>query len=282
MNKKIPIIFILLLLGIQLNAQTYYNGLVEVSSYSYYDLIKLNRKDNHIKVKYFASQKNGKSVVQRYNEWAKGKKVIFVSSGTYTDDYSKPVGLTLDDGNLVNNTFKPDCDGLVIVYATGGMVVSNLKNGDLTLVGGGIAPGRKLDIRGNAWDLADFKTWCQSQSATVFQTHLLAFKNQSLVGYNCSQKNQERRALAVGYNSKGDLIHLLINYNKEINLNSFTSDALRIVKSTGDIQNLVYIVNLDRGSYDILSAFNESGYALSIKGEESIDIAVNLIAYYYE
>ena len=273
----------LLVIALKSNAQSYYNGRVEVSTYTDYNLIKVNRADNRIKVKYFASQKNGKSVFQRYTEWAKGKKVVFVSSGTYTDDYSKPVGLTLDDGDLVNNSFKSDCDGLVIVYATGGMVVSNLKNADLTLVGGGIPAGRKLDIRGNAWDLADFKTWCQSQSATVFQTHLLAYKKQSLVSYNCSQKNQGRMAIAVGYNTKGELIHAFIDYNKPTNLNNFTNEVMSIVKSKADIQNLVYLINLDEGSYDILNVNNESGYPLTyIKGKEDIDIAVNLIAYYYE
>ena len=39
---------------------------------------------------------------------------------------TKPVGLTIDNGNIVNGALT-NMDGLVIVYATGGVVVSNLE-----------------------------------------------------------------------------------------------------------------------------------------------------------
>ncbi len=43
-------------------------------------VVKMSRKDNHIKVKYFVCKEKDKSVPQRYYEWAKNKNIIAFSA----------------------------------------------------------------------------------------------------------------------------------------------------------------------------------------------------------
>ena len=102
-------------------------------------VVKMSRKDNHVKVKYFAAKDNGKSVYDRYRSWSANKSIIAYSSGTYMDLcggnplLANPVGVCFDAGKLVNARIKDDMDGLIIVYATGGVVASNLKEGNLSV-----------------------------------------------------------------------------------------------------------------------------------------------------
>ncbi len=76
-------------------------------------------------------------------------------------EIAKPVGLTIDNGIPVTRTLiTKKMDALAIVYAAGGsgggIVVTNLADGDLTLKGSGIDEKRKFNLRKSDDDLDDF------------------------------------------------------------------------------------------------------------------------------
>ena len=95
--------------------------------------IWLNRSSKKINAKYFSSGE----VYQNYNLWSNNKDLILACSGAFSDNLNKgngalPVGLNIENGYIKNRSIKKDgMDGLVIVYATGGIVVSDLTKGNL-------------------------------------------------------------------------------------------------------------------------------------------------------
>ncbi len=261
---------------------------VEVSSVQYkneqYNVICMKRKDEKIKVKYFAAADfNGNNVYKRYGNWSAGKNIVLVSSGTYMDNNYNPVGLAIDNGICVNKTLSNDFDGLVIVYATGGMVASNLKDGDLTVKGGNVDNNKKLDIRGSAWDFQTFIKWAQDQEATVFQTHLLVYKNGlKISGINSSVKTAERRFLAVCKDDSGNIIHVIVNRPDHTTLYEGAKNTLDFLNNYKDME-VIFMINLDTGYQDVFQFYNKDGTINStIKGQKDLSTAINLLAYYFE
>ncbi len=289
MKRKITLL--LLLFICQSTFAQYDANFVSTSSVSLqnelYSTVKMSRKGDHVKVKYFAAKEyNGTSVYERLNSWRKGKKIIAISSGTYMTDcqasIAKPVGLCIDNGNVVNNNLDEKLDGLAIVYATGGMVASNLKNGDLTVTG---ASGKKtLDIR-NAFQRQEFIKWAQENSATVFQTHMFFYSNKLTIASNSSQDKRERRFLAVGKDDSGDIKHYLVNLSSYNTLYQATLKVSKYLKEYEDVENLIFLINLDTGCQNVFETYKPTG-ALDtrpgFKGPLPINQATNLIVYYYE
>lgn len=273
-------------------SQSYDSKYVEFSSVSdggyTYNVVYMNRggSGNRIKAKYFAANTNNTTVPLRYYNWSQSKNMIAVTSAGYMDNcYSQiasPVGLTIDNGQIVNKNLE-SFDGLVIVYATGGIVITDLRKGDLTLQGGGIATGRKFDIRNNWTDRNDFIKWAQSQEATVFQTHLLVYKDQLSIAKNANPTDRERRFLAVGKDkSSGDLCHIILHLPQYTSLYDGTVRAKRFLNNTGNIE-ITFMINLDPGCQDVCYLYNKDATINStIQGRTSLGNAVNLLAYYYE
>lgn len=280
---------ILLVIGLSSFAilPPYDSNFVEISSVTdkgfTYKVVHMDRggSSNRIKAKYFAAKgSDGSSVPDRYNTWAAGKNTIIVSSAGYMDQYGTPVGLTIDNGKVVNRNLAA-FDGLLIVYATGGIVATNLKNGDLTLQGGGIASNRKFDIRNSYTDRSDFIAWAQSQEATVFQTHLLVYKDQLTIGSNAESTPRERRFLAVGKDRvTGNLCHVVLNLPEYTTLYEGTLRAKKFLNDTRDL-DVTFMINLDTGYQDVCFLYNRDGSINPlIHGERPITNAVNLLAYY--
>jgi len=253
-----------------------------------YKIVYMQREASkeRIKAKYFAAKDfNGKLVPDRYKSWSSNKDIICVTSGTYMSDcdakYAKPVGLTIDNGILVNNEMA-DFDGLVIVYATGGIVATNLENKDLTVQGGNIS-GMKLDIRGNAYHRTEFIKWCKDREATVFQTHLLVYKDQIKVSSsNSSSSKRERRFLAVGYDDDGRLVHCIVHSPEYTTLYNGTKRVLNFLNEFKEMK-VTYMINLDTGCQNIFELYNSNGSLNNtIKGPTSLNNAANLLVYYYE
>jgi len=256
-----------------------------------YRIIELSRKDKRVNAKYFAYEKNGKSIAQRYTEFKKSHNVILFTSGTYMTDHNsanaKPVGLTIDDGAVVNNKLS-GMDGLVIVYATGGIVVSNIEDKDLTL--GGL-PG-KIDLN-NGQHMPRFRDWAEDKKATVFQTHLLAYKNELKFKLNkenyrktsAGKQLRERRFLAICKTKSGEVKHLIIHKgdkSKGENLYDASEKVLNFLKYRKQFE-VIALLNLDPGSQDVFQYYNNDGKENPIiKGEVGIDNARNLLVYYFE
>jgi hypothetical protein len=240
---------------------------------------------NKINAKYFAAKdKNGSSVPNRYNKWSKGKNIICVTSGTYydgSDQQSVPVGLTVDNGIVVNRVIA-DFDGLVIVYATGGVVATNLKDKNLTVQGGSIS-GMPLDIKGNDFHRNEFLKWCENNGATVFQTHLLVYNNNlKISSFNSSPEPRERRFLAVGNDTEGNLVHCLVNSPGYTTLYEGSKRTLNFLNEFKDMK-VKWMINLDTGWQDYCEAYDSNGKLIQkIIGVQPLSKAVNLLVYYYQ
>ena len=240
--------------------------------------IWLHRKTQRVKAKYFAFKEGGKTVTQRYNEWKKGKKVILNCSGAFTTgdaDTAVPEGLTIDNGNMVNKLISDKMDGLVIVEAVGGVRVTDLDSGALYLLN----IKKTVDLK-NAIDRQAFIDWADDEDATVFQTQLMYYKN--VKKHGSTPQVRERRMYVLAKNSNGDVEHIIVNVTKQVSLTVLSEKLFDYFHKTKGLE-VIAVLNLDTGTYDILNVFEESGTQLSApKGPRVISEATNLVAYYYE
>lgn len=263
---------------------------VEVSNVEYngekYSVVYLQRSGERIRAKYFAAKDYyGNSVHKRYENWKNTNSgIILVSSGTYWNGQGIPEGLTIDNGEIVNESLMYDkMDALTIVFATGGIVVSDLKEGNLKISGGGVDPNREFDLRGSTEDLYDFKKWAQSQEATVFQTHLLVYDNELKVSkYNSDRTPRERRFLAVGKNEDGDTIHIIIHRPDYASLYQSSKGTKDFLSKSSGIE-IIFMINIDVGYQDVFELRNwDCSVNKTIKGQKKMSEAANLLVYYFK
>lgn len=239
--------------------------------------IWMNRKTNpSIKAKYFAYKYGSYSVYDRFNNWGNDKNIICLMSGAFTSDYYKPIGLTIDDGNIVNRGINYTMDGLVIVYNTGGIAVSDLDEKNLYVNNLGY-----LNVR-NSYDKERFIDWAKNENATVFQTQLLIYKNK----IKCSYQNElrERRLLVLAEDSNGDILHVVFDIDKSngVSLYHISEIILNYFKSTN--REIIAMLNLDTGMYNMFSVRSKSGKEFQTpKGTKNYEFkdVVNLVVYYY-
>ena len=254
-----------------------------------YGYIKMSRAGQRVKVKYFASKEGyNQTVYERFTEWSRNKNIIAISSGTYMDSWNlavaKPVGLCIDNGITVNRAIDlTRLDGLTVVYPSGGgggVAVSNLKDGNLT-VQGVTGP---LNLR-NAFDLQRFINWAETNKVTVFQTHLLVFKNQIIVNPNQASKNRsERRFLAVGTNSDGQIFHYLINLTSANSIYEATEKVFRFLTKNEEL-SVAFMINLEDGMQDTFRVYKSDEKFDTRKvfsGRTTLKEAANLLVYYFE
>lgn len=253
------------------------------------NIVKMSRKGNRIKVKYFACKEYGKLVNTRFREWAKNRNIIAYSSGTYMNDCSypdkaTPVGVCFDDGNMVSGRIKDDMDGLVIVYATGGVVASDLKEGNLNVKETSSGKNYTLNLR-KPLDFLTFRNWSEMEDATVFQTHLLYYRDQLKVGINGSPVTRERRFLVVCKDEDDNIIHCLVNLAGNNTLYNATIKVAEELKRSQEMKNIVFMINLDTGCQDVFQAYDSNGNVVSadgFSGRTGLANASNLLVYYYE
>ena len=282
--KFIGLIFAFLMLcSFNLIAQ-YNENYVSVSSETIdneiYSVIEMTRKDERVKVKYFADKDlAGRSVYQRYLTWSKNKSIIASCSGTYYGMDNKPVGICIDEGQTVNKA-EAAMDALVLVYRTGGIVVTDLKEGNLTVQNG--AENLSLNLK-NPVDRTKFFLWSKENYATVFQTHLLYYKNKLRVGANGDKELRERRFLAVARDDENKIRYYLINLKGNNTLYNATVKVEGHLKNYTD--NIIYIINLDTGAQDYFEVREAQGKVMSepgFKGNKPLNVSKNLLVFYFE
>lgn len=295
MKNKLLLVSVIIAVAITITSFTrstpsYNDDYVQISTVKHngykYNVVYMKRGESNkrIKAKYFAAKDfNGKFVPDRYKSWASGKNIICVTSGTYMDNCnakkSKPVGLTIDNGVLVNSSIE-EFDGLVIVYATGGIVATNLDNKDLVVQGGSIS-GKNLDVRNNSFHRNEFIKWSKQKEATVFQTHLLVYKDQLKV-FPKNQTKRERRFLAVGYDDDEQLVHCIVHSPQYTTLYEGAKRVLNFLNEFKEME-VTYMINLDTGCQNVFELYNSTGSKNnSVKGTTSVSNAANLLVYYYE
>lgn len=255
--------------------KTLYNGQVKLfklrkEDESFGQSIWINRRGEKLKAKYFASGE----VYGRYEDWRQGKHIFLACSGAFTNDNSTPVGLTVDNGAIVNRSIDHTMDGLVIVYATGGIVVSDIDENNLYLA------SLKKSIHPRT-DKSELLQWAVEEEATIFQTQLLVYKDQlRLEKYKARKRQRERRILVLAQNNRDDVYHIIFNIEEGVYLGDIAETLLEYLKQKS--LSVVAMLNLDTGSYNILELYDDEGEQVDdIEGDEPINKATNLISYYY-
>lgn len=257
-----------------------------------YAILKMSRKSDRVKVKYFSAKLyDGTAVGTRYLNWSANKNVVAISSGTYMDNclasIAKPMGLCIDDGNVVNNKVEDSYGGLIVVYATGGMVASAVEKADLTIkdkTRGSVT----INIK-NSFQKEQFINWAKEERATVFQTHLFVYKDEIRVFQNPNEKitNAPRRFLAVCKEEDGSVSHYIINLPYASTLYQGVVKAKDYLKNIEDVAQIVFMINLDTGCQNFYNVFNSDGSRKSernFNGDPDLTLneTANLLAYYYE
>lgn len=251
-------------------------------------LVDMSRQGERVKVKYFADKdRSGRTVYQRYLSWSKSKSIIAVSSGTYygKDNTNQPIGICMDDGEVINKSREP-MDGLVIVYKTGGIVVSNLDEGNLSVrdkSGNTVV----LDLN-KPFDFEKFFQWGKENYATVFQTHLLYYRDKMQLGTDSSPNVRERRMLAAAKGFDGSIHYYIMNIINQNTLYEATRKAVGYFKSIGI--NPTFIINLDTGAQDYYEVRKSSGAKITstgknrsfLEGKLAIEASKNLLVFYFE
>ncbi len=265
---------------------------VDISTMIYegkkYTCVTMNRANNRVKAKYFAYKEGNQSVNDRFQKWRKGRSIILVTSGAYENYLNKsiPEGLTIDNGVVVNE--KPNSyGGLVIVYATGGIAVSSIKEQKVGITCDNVQ--QQYDVN-NALERQMFISCAQKMEATTFQTHLLVYKDQlKVLDPDCTAHptacyKRERRFLAVcKYN--GELVHIIVNTSiSDANtLYEGTKAVYNFLKKGREMDEVVFMINLDTGDQDVFDLFDQGGTKRTdIQGKKSCEDAANLLVYYYE
>jgi hypothetical protein len=255
-----------------------------------FDYIIMKRDSQRVKAKYFAE--NISSIESKYKLFAASKSVIcYAAAGYLGDGYQTVENITIESGRIIERRInRTSCDALVIIQATGGVVVSNLKKADLKLSGGGADPNKALDLRNNVWDQEVFFDWAKKESATVFQTHLLAQNNELIIPADADAKSKKvsnavRRFLVVGKNSSGKIVHIIINSRKVSGLRYAAEKCFNFSKNLLGL-NIVFMINLDTGAQNVFKAYNadgtENNTMLNDGALINLSKAHNLMVYYYE
>lgn len=258
-------------------------GLETYSGGKFY-AVKFKRKDQRIKVKYFAKKMNGKSIQERYNEWSKNQKVIMYSSGAYMSDSFDAstagiVGVTIDNGIIINrNVVFNRLGALVITYPNGVIEINNINDGVLTF--NGFSTPVSYDFS-KPNDVSRFIDWASDSKLTVFQTHLLAHRQQLQVHSNGSSAQASRRFLVTAEDSRGSEFYFVVHRPEAISLYDGASSVFNYLN--GKRVTVNSMINLDTGAQDVFQFFSVSGNVSSkLMGRTPISNARNLVVFYYE
>lgn len=258
-----------------------------------YGIIKLNMKNEKIKLKYFASKSEmNEPIMERFNEWAFNKNLVLYSSGTYyfypnknnrNKNSALPVGLCFDNGIAINKIIDNKLDGLVLLYPSGQIVVENLKNNTITIKRkqGNLSFNLK-----DQYDRMSFFKYAQDARATIFQTHLFVHDNKLLIGTNANSYKDYRRFLAGTVNDSGDLIYYVINLPFNATILEGSVKAQQYLKNFERVKSISFLINLDTGAQNTLNVFHpKTGKLLenaNFSGTKQLKDAINLLAFYYE
>jgi hypothetical protein len=125
--------------------------------------------------------------------------------------------------------------------------------------------------------------WCEDNEATVFQTHLLVYKNNlKISSYNSNQDSRERRFLAVGNDAEGKLVHCVVHSPGYTTLYEGSKRTLNFLNEFKEM-NVMWMINLDTGAQDVCEAYDSNGKLnQKIISREPLSKAINLLVYYYQ
>jgi len=240
-----------------------------------------NRGSGVIKAKYFA-----RNAYLQYSEWLQhsGKRVVYLCSGAFADSFTAeaaPIGLCVDNGDIVSRSIHSEMDALLVVYnggaQVGGIVAVNLDYEAITVEG-----SNSYWPRDHGLDLFKFLDWSERNGATVFQTQWLYSTRygygSGVDPYSKSGKSAKRRMLAVCVSERGEVHHMIVEIERDEYLDRSAALAVDVIEQSYEYQ-IVALVNLDRGAKDIMEAYNDYGVRIA-QGSTQLSNATNLLVYY--
>ena len=253
-----------LLLTSLIHAQSYYNGRFTIETYSYgdrdftlYDMSRasIDSSGAKIGVKYFATNS-----YDRLTEWKRDKEILLITSAGYMDGWNanaKPVGLSVDDGQIINRSASFDMDGLVLFYNVapqkGGISIFDMDKKYVNLEYPAKSGSYQLfDPRDNITDRSKFLNVAVELGLSVLQTHFVYSekKTQEENFENIYQGNErERRYLAITIKDN-DVHHIVIDVPDAIKLLEGANDTKNILEYLG--HKVIYILNLETGNVNFL------------------------------
>jgi hypothetical protein len=138
----------------------------------------------------------------------------------------------------------------------------------------------------NALDKNLFYKWATDVKATIFQTHLFAYKGSLLVGQNANSFKDYRRFLAAGINNNNETVQYIINLPFNSTILEGSKYALDYLKANENLKEISFLINLDTGAQNALETYHpKTGDKLAnsnFSGVKPIKEAINLIVYYYQ
>lgn len=252
--------------------QRLYAGPEEIGSITW-----IRRGPDRIRAKYFASG----NVYQRYSAF--DKPTVLACEGAFSITSGNngnllPEGLTVDDGVIVNRDLSSKMDGLVFVYATGGIMVADIGDGNLTVKDD--TGQQTLDVR-NSRDKTYLLNWAVRNRATMFQTQLLAStRGLRLDIAKAHREFRERRFLAIVKDKQtNEVKHVIIDVSKPY----YLGDLAQLVYSYLETQaTVIALLNLEGGTnYNVLDVYDQNRQRLSYPtGMRPASTATALLVYY--
>lgn len=253
------------------------NGNYKLGNYNYkgYEFnIHSFQMGSDIKVKYIA-----KNAYNQFYELKKYNKIILACSGAFSESWeanSKPVGMTVDNGTIVNRHIDTKMDGLVIVdnNSVGVIDLDNLSSGQ-SLVDGSIL---SLNPRENYSDKQEILNAAKINNLTIFQTQLIySFDKSSNFNNLYFGKIAERRLLAV-CTKESNLFNVIVDIPDGIYLNLSAKYSKKVLEDAG--YKVWYILNLDTGGKNIFVVNENNELYYSKNADNKLEEATNLIIFY--
>ncbi|MGH1337228.1 MAG: hypothetical protein ACRBFS_13985 [Aureispira sp.] len=258
-----------------------YSTITKYSNSNYYILRIFSRAEGAVKAKYFAVDPHN-----QYKKWKNEKKILFLTEATFSNslnpENTKPVGLTVDNGRLVNRNIDHIMDGMVIIYnegrQQGGVAVIDLDTKPVRVertYGSGIYDS--YYPRSSSSDRENFIQWGKHQGVTLFQTQLLYSKDrdENFKNIYYGQK-RERRFWALCRKDR-KVYHVVIDVPTYEYLNVAAKKTKELLEEEG--LEVFYILNFETGSGNMLYAHN-GDFLKGIVYPERLANTRNLLVYY--
>lgn len=243
------------------------------SSKTYGYSIWIKPKSN-IGICYFPIKSDHESVYGRYVDWQSDKKVILVSSGAYATAANEPIGLTIDNGAILNQRLRRDMDGIVVVH-NGQIHIYNSKKRFH------FEPLNKTLWMPDYKDKNQFTTWAKNNKATIFQTHLLIYNNHLRIAPNSKKKFTKRKMLALLRDGAGHTHNAIFYLASGEYLLDGTKKLRKYLNEAGF--QVDKMINLDTGINNILEV-NEAirtCNGATVRGKNNMQAAKNLLSFYW-
>jgi len=249
----------------------YYGGAYQVYTLKEegltFKIFDMNISRGNFKVAYF-----GQNGAANYKSWKRGhSRVLCYFAVGFAQDWAPdqpPLGLSVQQGRILNRNMEADMDGLVSLTRQGTLKAVNISAEK--------AEGR-YDLTQSS-DRSRYLRTVGSSGSSIFQTQLMYTAQQgSMMGDLKYGQKSSRRFLAICTDKRGQTHHLVMDVLSRTHLNNAAAKAIVALKEKGF--TVQYLLNQDTGGRNIMEAFNDRGDRIYLAPVD-ISKATQLLVYY--